>query len=58
MKNSLWVGLGVIIGVGFGFFVRGTFLKGKKEPFYFRSFAQKGDYALRDTERAISRADF
>jgi len=58
MKNSVWVGLGIFIGLGIGLIIRTTVSKSEKEPFYYKRYAQKGDFALRDTESAISRADF
>jgi hypothetical protein len=58
MKNTVWVGLGVVIGLGIGLIFRTTALKRKQEPFYYKQYAQKGDFALRDTESAISRAEF
>lgn len=58
MKNSVWIGLGVVIGLGLGFMIRASTLKREKDPFYYKQYAQKGDFALRDTESAISRADF
>ncbi len=58
MKNTVWIGLGVVIGLGIGFMLRVSTAKREKEPFYYKRYAQKGDFALRDTESAISRADF
>ena len=58
MNNTVWVGLGVVIGLGIGLILRTSIPRGEKEPFYYKRYAQKGDFALRDTESAISRADF
>lgn len=58
MKNTVWVGLGVAIGLGIGFILRISIAKREKEPFYYKRYRQKGDFALRDTENAISRAEF
>jgi len=58
MKNTVWVGLGFAIGLGIGFILRVSMAKREKEPFFYKRYAQKGDFALRDTESAISRAEF
>ncbi len=58
MKNTVWIGLGVVIGFGIGFVFRLSTAKKEKEPFYYKRYGQKGDFALRDTESAISRAEF
>jgi hypothetical protein len=58
MKNTVWVGLGFVIGFGIGLIIRTTSSRREQEPFYYKQYAQKGDFALRDTESAISRAEF
>jgi len=58
MKSTVWVGLGVVIGLGIGLLLRMPLSRSPKEPFYYKRYEQKGDFALRDTESAISRADF
>jgi hypothetical protein len=58
MKNTLWVGLGLLIGVGIGLALRVPLTKRAAAPFYQKQYVQKGDFALRDTESAISRAEF
>jgi len=58
MKNTVWVGLGFAIGLGVGFILRLSMVRREKEPFYYKRYVQKGDFALRDTESAISRAEF
>jgi hypothetical protein len=58
MKNAVWVGFGLAVGIGIGLVLKVAFNGAKQEPILFKKFAQKGDFALRDTERALSRAEF
>jgi hypothetical protein len=58
MKNTVWVGFGLAVGIGIGWILKIALYKEKSEPVFFKKFAQKGDFALRDTERALSRAEF
>lgn len=58
MKKSVWVGIGLLIGLGIGLILRVSLTKREEEPFYFKRYQQKGDFALRETESAISRAEF
>jgi hypothetical protein len=58
MKNVVWVGFGLAVGIGIGMILKFALRGEKPEPILFKKFAQKGDFALRDTERALSRAEF
>ncbi len=58
MKHAVWVGLGVVIGIGIGWVIKIVFEEDIPRHLIFKRSEQKGDFALRDTERALSRADF